>query len=79
MPDPMITRMSCQLCHKRHGTAFSVPTEMWQMVMLEKYWWGEVCLDCFSQEADEKLVRWCEVITIYPLSLVVHLERAGVT
>lgn len=47
-------------------------------MMLEKYWWGEICLECFIAEADEKLVRWCEVIEIHPVSLVVHLERAGV-
>ncbi len=78
MASGVITRMCCQMCHKRHGTSFSVPTEMWQAVMLEKYWWGEICLECFIAEADEKLVRWCEVIKFQPLSLVTHLERAGV-
>ncbi len=66
------------MCFKRHGTCFLVPTEMWQAVMPAKYWWGEICLNCFIQEADERLVRWCEVIEIHPLSLVKHLERAGV-
>ena len=51
---------------------------MWQAVMPKKYWGGKICPQCFITEADEKLVRWCEVIKFYPVSLVAHLELARV-
>lgn len=75
----MITRMKCQYCHKRHATHFHVPEEMWLAVIPEPQCYGEVCLDCFIAEADEKLIRWCEAITITPMSLVKHFELSGFT
>lgn len=69
------TRERCQMCHRYSPIGFHVPDWLWQLAV-HPHWQNSIlCLGCFIQGADEKLLRWDRHITFYPVSLASHLEE----
>ena len=72
------TRERCQACHQISPVGFHVPDTMWRAVVHPHFQNSILCLPCFISRADEKLIDWSAVITLYPVSLASHLQAAGV-
>lgn len=48
----------CAICQKVQKIHFWVPDEIWKEVIHERYQLSPVCLNCFTDRADEKLLHW---------------------
>ena len=69
------TRMMCAICNKVHKFDFEVPNEMWEECIIERFRKSPVCLECFTTRADERLLKWDDVIKItIPCSLATQIE-----
>lgn len=74
-PNPTIpNRQFCDWCHEVCRIDFAVPNEMWDEVMATPNRIGRVCVNCFARRADEKMVRWCDSITLRPMSKRRHFD-----
>jgi len=69
------TRMFCQICGHVHKIDFWVPNEIWVEAIHPKYQNGPVCLNCFTERADEHLLPWDkEIKFLVPCSLATQIE-----
>lgn len=71
------TRERCQVCHQIRGLGFHVPNEVWAAVVHPSLRDSILCLPCFADRADAKLIPWERGLTIYPVSLHMHLSDLG--
>lgn len=70
------SREICKICYHVNAVGFTVSSGMWEAAIPEKHHGDVVCLSCFTRLADEKLILWCEAITLFPVSLAAHLDFA---
>jgi hypothetical protein len=52
------TRMFCQICGHVHKIDFWVPNEIWDEAIHPRWKHGPVCINCFMERADERLLFW---------------------
>jgi len=69
-----LSREICKLCYHVNAVGFSVPDEIWDLVVPLHVRTAVVCLDCFVRLADEKCVEWDRDIQFFPVSLASHLR-----
>lgn len=69
----MISREICKLCYRVNAVGFQVPDDVWMAVVPGKAAGLVVCLQCFTQFADEKLIPWDQRIEFFPVSMATHL------
>lgn len=74
---PMPTREFCGICGHESPVSFWVPDEIWEAAVHHHFRNSVLCLMCFIERADAKLVRWDDTIKLYPISLRGHLEFCG--
>ena len=71
---PIPTRMFCQICGKIHKIDFAVPDEIWDACMDPKLKLARVCINCFMERADERLLPWDKDIKLMPCSMHTQIE-----
>jgi hypothetical protein len=64
-----MTRELCKICYHPNPVGFTVPGEIWEEVVPEKFRTEIVCLSCFIRLADEKLITWDKTIEFWSVSL----------
>lgn len=64
-----MTREICKICFHPNRVGFSVPDEVWNIVIPDIHKNHVVCLQCFTRLADEHLVEWDKNIEFFPISL----------
>lgn len=67
------SREICRICFRANPVGFRVPDSTWRAVVPEELQSKTLCLRCFTQLADEKLVPWDRQIQFYPVSMATHL------
>lgn len=67
-------REICALCHSVSRVGFSVPNEVWKVVVHRIHLESILCLGCFTRLADEKSVKWDKDIKFYPVSWITHIK-----
>ena len=65
-----MSREICRSCWRPSPVGFSVPDAAWKAVRHPQLPGDVLCIICFAQLADEKLIQWDREITFYPVSLV---------
>lgn len=68
------SREICKICYHVNRVGFLVSDEIWMLVIPEKFQSCVVCLSCFTELADEKLVAWDRDIKFYPVSFASHFN-----
>jgi hypothetical protein len=68
------TRMFCDFCGKIHKIDFAVPDEIWDACISPKHKFAKVCLSCFMERADERLLLWDKEIKLFPCSMATQIE-----
>lgn len=63
------SRMFCQICGHLHKIDFWVPDEIWDACIHPKYKYTHICINCFMDRADERLLFWDKEIKLLPCSL----------
>lgn len=71
--NPIPTRQLCKRCMKYSGLAFRIPDETWMAVTDDRY--QHLCLPCFVDMADERLIDWEPGLLIYGESMAHLRER----
>lgn len=61
--------MFCQICGHLHKIDFWVPNEIWEEAIHIRFRDTHVCLNCFMERADEKLLPWDSAIRFMPCSM----------
>ena len=74
-----MTREICNACWRPNPVGFNVPDETWELVVPARIREGgnKLCIMCFAQFADERLIEWDREIEFYPVSMVTHLTDYG--
>ena len=72
-----MSREICKLCYHVNVIGFSVPDDVWEMVVPPHVRSSVVCLSCFTRLGDEKLVQWDREIEFYPVSMAT-LQKLGI-
>lgn len=72
-PNPILTRQLCKRCMKYSGLAFRTPDETWMAVTDDRY--QHLCLPCFVDMADERMIDWEPGLLIYGESMAHLRER----
>lgn len=70
----MAHRQICQMCNKVCRVDFHVSDEHWELGLPSKYHNTHICLECYTSNADERFVPWCESIKFYPKSLISEID-----
>jgi hypothetical protein len=75
----IVSREICKICYHVNAVGFSVPDDVWAVVVPSLFWNEVICLGCFARLADEKLVQWDGAIKFFPVSMATHVAatRAG--
>lgn len=68
-------RQICHLCGEVCRVDFYVSSEHWQLGMPKHLWTHHVCLTCYTKQADERHIPWCESIQLKPKSQIRHIEE----
>jgi ribosomal protein L40E len=68
-------RQICQLCGGICRVDFVVSAEHWELGMPKELWNKHICLECYTRQADERYVPWCESISFKPMSMIKHVEE----
>lgn len=68
------TRMFCQICGHLHKIDFWVPDTIWDEAINPKYKDTHICINCFMERADEKLLPWDKDIKLMPCSMATQIE-----
>jgi len=66
--------MFCQICGHVHKIDFWVPDEIWDEAIHPRFKNTHICLNCFMERADEKLLQWDKTIKLVPCSLATQIE-----
>lgn len=74
MPNTIPTRMFCQICGHLHKVDFWVPNKIWDEAVHPRYKSTHICLDCFMERADERLLPWDKEIKLWPCSMATQIE-----
>lgn len=70
---PIPTRQLCKRCMKYSGITFWTPDETWKRVTDDRY--QHLCLPCFVDMADERMIDWEPGLLIYGESMAHLRER----
>jgi len=70
----IVTRERCHLCNKINSVGFWVPNKVWKAVVPKNLQESVLCIACFTDFADERLIEWDEEIAFFPVSLINHLR-----
>lgn len=62
-------RERCGMCHRVNPVQFHVPPDVWLASVPEEFEDKPLCILCFADLADERLVPWALEIEFYPVSL----------
>lgn len=68
------TRMFCQICGRVHKIDFWVPDKIWDAAIHPRYKDTHICLNCFMERADERLIPWDKEIELMPCSMATQIE-----
>jgi len=68
------TRMFCHICGHLHKIDFWVPDEIWNEAIHPKWRDTHVCINCFMERADERLLEWEKDIILIPCSMATQLK-----
>ena len=68
------TREICAACQKISPVNFSVPNDIWKIVVHPSLQNDILCLMCFILRADEKLIEWDKDIQLFPISLATIIK-----
>lgn len=68
------TRMFCQICGHLHKIDFWVPDEIWNEAIHPRWRETHLCLNCFMERADERLLEWDKEIKFFPCSMSTQYE-----
>ena len=68
-------RQICDLCGDICRVDFYVSNEHWELGMPKYLWNRHICLGCYTKQADERYVPWCESIKLKPMSEIKHMEK----
>ena len=71
-----VTNSRCAMCQKRYSVEFLVPHDVWERAIHPDWYKSRICLNCFIQEADAKLIQWDESITFKPFSLITNIKTS---
>lgn len=74
---PSCTRERCASCQHIRGLGFSVPDDVWAAVVHPQFFESILCLPCFAERGDARLVNWTEGLQVWAVSLVTHLVHEG--
>lgn len=66
--------MFCQICGHVHKIDFAVPNEIWDEAIHPRFKDTHICLNCFIERADEKLLPWDKEIKLFPCSMLTQIE-----
>lgn len=66
--------MFCAICGHIHKIDFWVPDEIWFEAIHPHYNNSLVCLNCFTERADERLLLWDKEIKLFPCSMATQIE-----
>jgi len=72
------TRERCAHCGRISAVGFHVPDQVWSAVVHPSLADAILCVACFADMADGKLVQWDDAIRFFPVSLRSHLGFCGV-
>lgn len=70
----MAHRQICQMCNNFCRVDFSVSKEHWELGLPNRYWNTQICLECYTRNADERFVPWCKSIIFKPTSLISEID-----
>ena len=65
---PIPTRQVCKRCMKHSGLTFYTPDAIWEAVTQNRF--QHLCLPCFVDMADERMIDWEEGLRIHCESMV---------
>lgn len=68
-------REICGLCHRVSRVSFFVPPEVWELATHHSQRHTIHCLQCFTEQADERGVEWCKGIQFFPYSRIAHDQK----
>jgi hypothetical protein len=71
------TRQFCAICGHIHKIDFHVPDHIWKLAIHTNWRNSIVCLNCFMERADEKLLPWDDTIELRPTSFYTRLKLRG--
>lgn len=67
-----LTREICKACNQPNPVGFTVPDQIWEMVVPRHLSTSILCIACFARLGDEKFVQWETEIQLFPVSLATH-------
>lgn len=70
------SRERCACCKRYSPVGFSVPNAIWDLVVANEFYHSILCVSCFADMGDERLVEWDTEIEFYPVSLATHARLA---
>lgn len=74
-----LAREICKCCGDINRVGFSIPDELWRIVVPTCFQKHTICLRCFTRWADEKSTEWDRVIKLFPESFVSHRKTLDAT
>lgn len=68
------TRPLCKMCQRRVTIDIKVDNTLWRRVIGKCDGTGYVCADCFTREADERMLDWSGLVEFIPCSMVQQIK-----
>lgn len=67
-------RPLCSMCCRRITIDTDADNDLWQEVIGPCFGPGYVCADCFTREADERMIDWTDRLRFVPYSLAAQVR-----
>lgn len=65
----------CRACWHPNPIGFVVPDAVWEQAVHPELQHEMLCIGCFARMADERLIRWCDVIELFPVSAAAMVDQ----
>lgn len=66
------SRERCQCCNRYSAVGFWVPNRVWDRVVPNQFHESPLCVACFADMGDERMIAWDQEIQFFPVSLATH-------
>lgn len=70
----LLSRERCQCCKRYSPVGFYVPNQIWDLAIPNEFHESPLCIMCFADMADERLVDWSKDVQFFPVSLAEHVR-----
>lgn len=67
-------RPLCARCRRRITIDTDADDDLWREVIGPKHGPGYICADCFTREADERMIDWTDRLRFQPYSMARQVE-----